>query len=627
MNIRKTAVASAVLVAMLGITACSDSDSATDSGGGSFTPPAEAAPVGNAFSITLTDKNGAPLLTGADTTATVTLIGEGTKYLSQQTSSASAADLGPLIPINGVLDLLISEDISEETDDVEIKAVINITGFASTSTTILIDPKNPDQTSVAPIQMSEFGETVNDSEEAVVFVSDTKDVTDATLTEAVEITTQDKVSDSKDSVALAGGAAKISIPTGVQLQTSEGEPVSGGSVEVKMNYYSNEPNGSGDATASALDSFPGGFDVTSAAVEGSDETVEDFSFVSAGFVAVEIETDQGEQVKKFDTPITIEMKVPADTAWTVDEDQEDAINSEVPITEINNTLADIATRHADKTLLLPVWSYEESDGVWTKAENPAVVTLSTDDPEFYDAESNAFITTMEVSHLSYWNLDWVKTSRCEPRTQEIDIFFNDGTTENVVSFVPAIRASGFSGSRYFQAQRPEFLRIYNTPDIDLSFYLKIDGVDSIQEVAFDSGFTTEGVTGGVYSGSICGMTSIKLDKSADDFDLVTPTVNVQAVCAQDNTKVTPLPAYVRLSGSGYYSAQNLAAAETGSFPSFVGEKQLSVYSFVSGDYGTEFDTVTFNADQQSYTVNYSIQCEIEDPTGGTGASGDDNNDV
>ncbi len=611
MNIRKTAIATAVLASVIGMTGCSDSN---DDAKQVVAPPPTANPVGAAFSITLTDNKGIPLVG----TAKVTLSGDGTKYLKQQTVAAASADLGPLTVTNGILNLLIDNGVSAEANEVVVTAVVESDGFTSTSTLIRIDPKDPASTNVAPVQLVKFSGDVNQEKDAVVFVDKTETVNNGQLANTVKVDTSTVDTSAKDTTALAGGGAEVEIDNTVQLQKADGTAVTGSSVSVKVNYFSNEPNGSGQAEASSLDSFPGGFDVESADVEGQANPVEDFSFVSAGFVAIDMTTDTGEAVKKFDKPITVTMKVPEDTIWNTEANDIGA--STVPATEIGKSLNTIAGTHAGQVIEMPVWSYEESTGKWTKSANTATVTLDKTNPAFY--ANGAFIAKMNVTHLSYWNLDWIRTARCNPRYKKFDIFFSDGQTPNNLTYQPSLTSSGFSGRSLSNASDPSFLAFYNTPNMDVNLGIKINGENVIQAVRTTGGaFDTTNVNNGVYTGNLCNLDAIRLSKAPEDFTPFTPKVKVQSVCAQDETKVTSQPARVTLSGQRYSYSRNINQGETAVFPALTGESaSLNVETFVNADgYGTKKQTFEFSPTNEELTVTYTIQCTV--PTGGTGGTG------
>ncbi|WP_087019316.1 hypothetical protein [Thaumasiovibrio subtropicus] len=628
MTLKKTALATAILTGLLGVTACSDSDSFHQS----YTPPPAVDPVGHSLTLTLIDSEG-NLLTNA---ATVTLSGKGAQYLSKQTvDPATTSELSfPLEPSDsGTLNLLIDDSISQEADTQVITAVVESTGYTSTSTLIRIDPRSPESAFVSPVQLVKFDESVNETDKAVVFAGAKKEINeDATLPEAIEIDTGSAATDGKDNTALAGGAAKLVISTDAVLQDANGNAVSGSNIDVRMNYFSNEPRGTGEASASALDSFPGGFNVASAAVEGSDDTVDDFAFISAGFVAIDITTDEGEAVKRFGVeeggePVVVQMRVPADTIWQVDLDEAET-SLDQPQDWIGKSLIDIADAqdNPDETISIPTWSYEESTGEWTKSKHNSVVTLNTESDEHFDKENNVFITEMKVEHLSYWNLDWVQSQRCSTPTRNIDIVFQDGQTPNVVNFYPTLRASGFSGTGFFSETNPERLTITYTPDIEMTMQLLIDGESKIEGVRVNGGsFTTAGVENGAYTGSLCALDAVKLSLSTDDLTTITPQINVQAMCEQDNSIVKSQPAYIRVSGNRYYHSANTStgAAE---FPSVVADNlDLNVYTFVNGNgYGAKTTNVSLTESNQTYTVNYMVQCEVDNGgTGGTGGTGGD----
>ncbi|WP_413700004.1 hypothetical protein ACLKMH_22275 [Psychromonas sp. KJ10-10] len=72
-----------------------------------------------------------------------------------------------------------------------------------------------------------------------------------------EITFSTAVASAGDnnSVGLAGTSASVTIPTGTIMKDSDGNIVTG-TLTAALNYYSNEPNGTGSSELSALVCIP-----------------------------------------------------------------------------------------------------------------------------------------------------------------------------------------------------------------------------------------------------------------------------------------------------------------------------------------------------------------------------------
>lgn len=169
-------------------------------------------------------------------------------------------------------------------------------------------------------------------------------------------------------VTMPDGEASLHIPEGVVMRDAQGNTLSGNLNVTVVHFDNTDP--------AALAAFPGGLTPT---VERLDGNTESGMFYSAGFVAIEIMDDQGRQASEFfDGTIALTSVVSPETYN--------------PITQTNIAPGDI----------VPLWSLDESTGIWTE-EGTAVVENNNGVLEF----------NIELTHLSYYNFDWFLGVMCE----------------------------------------------------------------------------------------------------------------------------------------------------------------------------------------------------------------------
>jgi hypothetical protein len=169
--------------------------------------------------------------------------------------------------------------------------------------------------------------------------------------------------------------AEVTIPQGTKLRDKDGGFVLG-NIQTTFAYFNNQ-----DETS--LEAFPGGF-------YGTTESGENVLFKTGGFVAMQMKNQNGKEVKTFGTPIQMRMEVPANTTN--------------PDGELIN-----------EGMTIPVWSYDTETGLWNN-EQEATITKNT--------TTDKFEVNFEMSHLSFFNLDWTFSDE-ELCTNHIQV-----TTEN-----------------------------------------------------------------------------------------------------------------------------------------------------------------------------------------------------
>jgi hypothetical protein len=265
----------------------------------------------------------------------------------------------------------------------------------------------------------------------------------------------------------AVGGVEISIASGTFLLGENDEPLTS-APEVAVAYYSNEASDSGDKPAeSAIDYFPGGLSVA-VQPESETEDAQEGDFITGGFVAIEITDEAGNKVKNFgkdaqgnDNFIEVKMQIdtnsnnPCPMVFSGDlendsvkafvENSENATETAFFSNGVcesktgNNT--DVTARTIKENDIVPVWSYEETNGSW-KFESYGVAVKNTTNDKIFDVVVN-------VNHLSFWNLDYFLkgTQRCASR---VNFTIEDRVgNPNAVSASLLLEAQG-GGARFLR---------------------------------------------------------------------------------------------------------------------------------------------------------------------------------
>lgn len=170
------------------------------------------------------------------------------------------------------------------------------------------------------------------------------------------------------SVVVPGGSARVTIPEGMLIRDSGGNPLSG-SLDVTLVRFSN-------TDPQSIAAFPGGLLPTVTRLDGS--TTNGMMY-SGGFVAIEIKDANGNIAATFeDGKLGLITLIDAQTYN--------------PITKTNIAVGDV----------VPLWSLNENTGVW-KEEGAATALMLEGSLHF----------EVELSHLSYYNFGWLQGTVCE----------------------------------------------------------------------------------------------------------------------------------------------------------------------------------------------------------------------
>ncbi len=179
----------------------------------------------------------------------------------------------------------------------------------------------------------------------------------------------------------AGAYAGIYLPVGTILLDGNGQPLTG-NIETMVVYHTNR-------TEASLNSFPGGFSVTI----NNNGVREDAAFITGGFASIKIKDAAGRVAKQIISSSNHLQK----KGGSVTSEQSIAdlpiVTIQIPAGTINpETGAPVQAGDS-----IGVWSYEDDSGEWNTEFNAVI-----DGPD----ENGNYTVSFQVSHLSYWNLDW-----------------------------------------------------------------------------------------------------------------------------------------------------------------------------------------------------------------------------
>lgn len=198
-----------------------------------------------------------------------------------------------------------------------------------------------------------------------------------------------------------------------------------------MMLFSADPKGLADDENNPLYLFPGG--LSPEGFDGelpSDITSPDsVTFISAGFVAIEIGDESGNKVSSFDGEgVTLAFEVPKST-----------INPQTgePLSLDDGTI--------------PIWSYTDSTGKW-RYEGDAVIEQENE---------NTFTVSKPITHLSYYNLDWYGQDRCQLDVDVVDANGDPNNQKLRLSFAKAGGGWAYKPSGW--GDDPEKLNINRVP--------------------------------------------------------------------------------------------------------------------------------------------------------------------
>jgi len=311
---------------------------------------------------------------------------------------------------SGYVGLALDPYLKKPTEDNPVKftAVIDVDGYVATSLPVVITREGEHELIVKLVEVLNPPVGVTITEQKSI-----DNVTNGIINEDIEIRT------SSDEVV-------VKIDSGTILKDADGQALEG-ALDVVLAYF--DP-----MEEEALDVFPGGMDVTVTNEEGQPE---DVSFISAGFIAFEIMDASGKLASDFDVnDLKLDIKIP-----------DGLVNPE--------TGSEI--KAGDQ---IPLWSYETIDGEWTWEGKVTVGGFP-----------GKLKASMNIPHLSYWNLDW-KGTNCDNKYL---IFSGDpAITEGTRYVIKARRLNGggYLYNDYENLYPGQRIRMVNIPYVQIEVFFQ-----------------------------------------------------------------------------------------------------------------------------------------------------------
>ncbi|WP_230676961.1 Ig-like domain-containing protein [Vibrio owensii] len=300
-----------------------------------------------------------------------------------------------VVPESGIVPFTFDVDNASDVNGGVAKMTVIVRGNGFFSNSQVFDLT---QTTMSDNYWIEIVPKSEKAEEATTFAEERVDLDGHVTSSQVDVATVSKDDSTDGGKILDGATAKLSIPAGTGLIDEDGQPFTPlGEVSVSMMLFSADPKGLADDENNPLYLFPGGLSPDGFDGElPSDITSPDsVTFISAGFVAIEIGDESGNKVSSFDSEgVTLAFEVPKST-----------INPQTgePLSLDDGTI--------------PIWSYTDSTGKW-RYEGDAVIEQENE---------NTFTVSKPITHLSYYNLDWYGQDRCQ---LDVDVVDANGDPNN-----------------------------------------------------------------------------------------------------------------------------------------------------------------------------------------------------
>ncbi|MGK0363341.1 MAG: hypothetical protein ACI85O_000386 [Saprospiraceae bacterium] len=358
--------------------------------------------------------------------------------------------------------------------------------------------------------------------------------------------------------------AEITIPEGTQFFDAEGNQLTG-AISAQSAYFDNQ-------SESSLDAFPGGLTALNVRDENG-ETMDPIQFETAGFLAINL-TSGGEEVRNFSQPVSVSMTINSAT-----------INPETGV----------SVAAGDE---IPYWSLDESTGEWQKE---GIATIVEEDGKLQ--------TSFEITHLSYYNLDWyynacfsstVAVSSNIAKIHEGNSPYGHWGHPYEYYFARLMNAQTGRAIRYIHNLGPLYngqeLTFYNAPNSDV--YIELSrGSYGCRDV-----ITTSSIF------NICTNPTIEFD-IPNSTELLTLEASISGVCSGAGLSVEIKPsAYIYYKQSDCYSWSVLGYFYNGQFSNRklkVGETYDFLISYSYDSYTFENVTIessTFDFEGQEISV-------------------------
>ncbi|MHA2715685.1 invasin domain 3-containing protein [Vibrio owensii] len=334
-----------------------------------------------------------------------------------------------VVPESGIVPFTFDVDNASDVNGSVAKMTVIVRGDGFFSNSQVFDLT---QTTMSDNYWIEIVPKSEKAEEATAFAEERVDLDGHVTSSQVDVATVSKDDSTDGGKILDGATAKLSIPAGTGFIGEDGQPFTPvGEVSVSMMLFSADPKGLADDENNPLYLFPGGLspDGFDGELPSDITSPNSVTFISAGFVAIEIGDESGNKVSSFDGEgVALAFEVPKST-----------INPQTgePLSLDDGTI--------------PIWSYTDSTGKW-RYEGDAVIEQENE---------NTFTVSKPITHLSYYNLDWYGQDRCQLDVDVVDANGDPNNQKLRLSFAKAGGGWAYKPSGW--GDDPEKLNINRVP--------------------------------------------------------------------------------------------------------------------------------------------------------------------
>lgn len=479
-----------------------------------------------------------------------------------------------VVPESGIVPFTFDVDNASDVNGGVAKMTVIVRGDGFFSNSQVFDLT---QTTMSDNYWIEIVPKSEKAEEATTFAEERVELDGHVTSSQVDVATVSKDDSTDGGKILDGATAKLSIPAGTGFIGEDGQPFTPlGEVSVSMMLFSADPKGLADDENNPLYLFPGG--LSPEGFDGelpSDITSPDsVTFISAGFVAIEIGDESGNKVSSFDGEgVTLAFEVPKST-----------INPQTgePLSLDDGTI--------------PIWSYTDSTGKW-RYEGDAVIEQENE---------NTFTVSKPITHLSYYNLDWYGQDRCQLDVDVVDANGDPNNQKLRLSFAKAGGGWAYKPSGW--GDDPEKLNINRVPAFAGHFDLLDSQGNSLLASIEVDGEVIEVVDGseGLDLDDFCfGVSSDSTKSFKATLNIVNPPridieTGLSLVCPIDETKTQTVDSGYYYLYSGYsYESSGEVNGDSITFSNLVEDGLYRLYYYG----GQTWAQVEFTAKADTTTIS------------------------
>lgn len=479
-----------------------------------------------------------------------------------------------VVPESGIVPFTFDVDNASDVNGGVAKMTVIVRGDGFFSNSQVFDLT---QTTMSDNYWIEIVPKSEKAEEATTFAEERVDLDGHVTSSQVDVATVSKDDSTDGGKILDGATAKLSIPAGTGFIGEDGQPFTPlGEVSVSMMLFSADPKGLADDENNPLYLFPGG--LSPEGFDGelpSDITSPDsVTFISAGFVAIEIGDESGNKVSSFDGEgVTLAFEVPKST-----------INPQTgePLSLDDGTI--------------PIWSYTDSTGKW-RYEGDAVIEQENE---------NTFTVSKPITHLSYYNLDWYGQDRCQLDVDVVDANGDPNNQKLRLSFAKAGGGWAYKPSGW--GDDPEKLNINRVPAFAGNFDLLDSQGNSLLASIEVDGEVIEVADGseGLDLDDFCfGVSSDSTKSFKATLNIVNPPridieTGLSLVCPIDETKTQTVDSGYYYLYSGYsYESSGEVNGDSITFSNLVEDGLYRLYYYG----GQTWAQVEFTAKADTTTIS------------------------